>query len=71
MMFNNFHRARMYSHIRHFLDASALSASLLSVLGFLQPIAAFIATVLSICWVCVQFHDRRQRKVSESLTVKE
>lgn len=61
----------MDQHIRHFLDASAFGAALLSFLGVLQPLLAVIATVLSICWLCVQFYDRHQRRSAEKLTVQE
>jgi hypothetical protein len=59
----------MDQHIRHVLDASAVSAAFLSFLGVLQPLLAVVATSLSICWLCVQFYDRHKRKLAERLSM--
>jgi hypothetical protein len=60
----------MDQHIRHFLDALAAGGALASFFGLLQPILAFVASSLSIIWLCVQLYDRRQRKLAEKLTVQ-
>lgn len=71
MMTSKSNQTHAMEQIKHGLDAAALTAGLLSFIGVLQPVLAVIATTLSIAWCCVQFYDRRQRRITESQTVKE
>jgi hypothetical protein len=55
-------RPTMVDHLRPVGDAAAYAGAVASICGLLQPIAAFIASLLSILWLCMQIRDYLRKK---------
>ena len=55
-------RPAMVDHLKTVGDAAAVTASAASICGLLQPIAAFVASMLSIVWLCIQIHGYFRKK---------
>jgi hypothetical protein len=53
----------MVEHVKTATDAAAVTAAAASLCGLLQPIAAFVASMLSIVWLCIQLRDYWRKKV--------
>jgi hypothetical protein len=52
----------MVDHVKTVTDAAAYTAAAASLCGLLQPIAAFVASMLSIIWLCLQMRDYLRKK---------
>jgi hypothetical protein len=52
----------MVDHVKTVTDAAAYTAAAASICGLLQPIAAFVASMLSIIWLCLQMRDYLRKK---------
>lgn len=41
-------------HVKSAVDATAIGMSFSAFIGLMQPLAALIASLLSIVWLCIQ-----------------
>lgn len=52
----------MIDHVKTATDVTAFGAAFASFCGLLQPVAALIASLLSIFWLCIQIRDYLHKK---------
>jgi hypothetical protein len=52
----------MVDHVKTVTDAAAYTAAAASICGLLQPIVAFVASMLSILWLCLQMREYFRKK---------
>jgi hypothetical protein len=52
----------MIDHAKSAADAASITAAFAAFCGLLQPIAALVASLLSILWLSIQLRDYVRRK---------
>lgn len=48
--------------LKNWLDVSAAAAAFSSFMGWLPTLLSVVASLLSIVWLCMQIHDRLEKR---------